>query len=149
MLSLTVREAREFATHYKNLEGGEVELIKLGHCEKCNSPYVVHRDRLRLKGAIINYLKLEELQEEISSSCRCTPDRQSKTIEEFKNPFDPAKVTEIRKIALDCITDSIALFAKCMCFYQTEQMDEIFAQMQEIASDISNKIRGRILFSPL
>jgi hypothetical protein len=143
MLSLTVREAKEFATHYKNLEGGEVELIKLGHCEKCNSPYVVHRDKLKLKKAIINYLKLEELQEEISSSCQCTPDRQAKTIEEFKNPFDPAKVTEIRKIALDCITDSIAMFAKCMCFYRTDEMDDIFARMQETADDISAEICAR------
>ncbi len=143
MLSLTVREAREFATHYKNLEGGEVELIKLGHCEKCNSPYVVHRDRLKLKKAIINYLKLEELQEEVNNSCRCTPDRQAKTIEQFKNPFDPAKVTEIRKIALDCITDSIAMFAKCMCFYHTDEMDDIFARMQETADDISAEICAR------
>jgi len=143
MLSFSIRDAKDYATHFKMLEGGEVELIKVDHCEKCNSPYIAHRDKIKLKRAALNYINLVELNEDVPNSCQCTPNRKPKTIEEFKDPFSPEKIIELRKIAHECITDSIALFAKCMCFYQTEQMDEIFAQMQEIASDISNEICAR------
>ena len=143
MLSFSVREAREFATHYKLFDGGDVELIKLGHCEKCNSPYVEHRDRMKLKSAVLNYLHLEKLQDNISDGCQCTPNRKPKTIEEFKNPFDATRVLEIRKIAHECITDSIALFAKCMCYYRHDEMEEVLVKMQGFADDISNEICAR------
>lgn len=144
MLQFSVREAREFATHYKILEGGEVELIKLEHCETCNSPYIANRDKLKLKKAVVKFLKLTELKDDnISTTCSCTPERKAKTIEEFKNPFDPNKVIEIRKIALECLTDSIALFVKTMCFYHTEDMDTVYKNMVDIADDISAEICAR------